>query len=455
MEYVILALCIVSLIISLTTLILSLRKGAHSDSSEVKRIVNESLSSLSKTVSELVAEKTAGTIKEIEFNIKSLTEGYAKLRDNQNTFTSDFGKTNAQNYAMMSDKFNKEKDEIIEKLENNLRTLGKDVQEKLEEFKVQTKELNQTVDQNLKELREENNQKLDKINQSVNEKLQETLDSKLKDSFDNVVRQIGNVNAAVGEIKGLASDVSSLKNVLTNVKTKGVIGEVLLENIIEDFLAPSQYEKNAQIKLNKQERVEYAIKLPGKGEEPVLLAIDSKFPQAPYAKILESQTKEEAEKARKDLRASLLTYAKDVSEKYINPPRTTDFAIIFLPLEGLFLEAMKMGLFEEIQSAYRVNLTGPTTLTAFVNSLQLGFKSLQIEKKSSEVFQLLAAVKTEFGKFTQILEKTQTDINKAAEDLDKLVGARTRSINSKLKSVELIDEKEAQILLDSTVEETE
>ncbi|MBP5209566.1 MAG: DNA recombination protein RmuC [Clostridia bacterium] len=255
------------------------------------------------------------------------------------------------------------------------------------------------------EIRKDNNEKLDKINESVNEKLRQTLEEKLKDSFKSVVEGIGDVNKAVGEIKGLATDVGSLKNVLTNVKTKGILGEVILGNIIREFLTAGQFEENVATKEGSGDRVEFAVRLPGKDEQTVWLPVDSKFPYESYSILHDSADPDAIADARKRLRTELLKYAKDVSDKYIDVPNTTDFAVIFLPLEGLYLEALNLGLFEEIQSKYKVNLTGPTTFTAFINALNMGFRSLLIEKKSADVFKLLGAVKTEFGKFADALER--------------------------------------------------
>ena len=268
-----------------------------------------------------------------------------------------------------------------------------------------------------------------------------------------MVEGIGDVNKAVGEIKGLATDVGSLKNVLTNVKTKGMMGEVILGNIIREFLTAGQYEENVATKVGSSERVEFAIKLPGQKDETIYLPVDSKFPYESYSIINESTDVEQINEAKKSLRNNLLKYAKDVSEKYIDVPNTTDFAVIFLPLEGIYLEALNMGLFEEIQTKFKVNLTGPTTFTAFINSLNMGFRSLMIQKKSADVFKLLGAVKTEFGKFADALEKTQKKVNLAADELDNLVGTRTRMMNLRLRNIEALDEDESKLLIDSSDEE--
>ena len=349
----------------------------------------------------------------------------------------------------------------LEKLTNKTyKDLNEKLKEKLskelKEFTVTTKEelnkINLTLEKELKEIREDNTKKLDKINESVNEKLEKTLEGKLKQSFDNVIEQIGGVNKAIGEIKGLANDVGSLKTVLTNVKTKGIVGEVILGNIISDILTVGQYEENCVTKEKSKERVEFAIKMPSDDNSFIYLPIDSKLPLESYHKIKEAMDNGNPElikEGRSELKQSIRKYAKDINTKYIDVPNTTDFAIMFLPIEGLYIEALNMGLFEEIQREFKVNLAGPTTLTAILNSLQMGFKTLAIQKKSSDVFKLLGAVKTEFEKFAKTLQKAQQKVDEASNELDTLVGTRTRMIQSKLRSIEYLDEEESKELLET------
>lgn len=452
----------------------------------VKDSVVESINILNTSVSALVASDNKKIIEEfvkkneeVDKSIKDLLGSQSKFVEEVKLILNKYEKTqnefNEKENRLINDfkveslnKQNEQKDQIMKKLSDEIRDFkeelnkhlkesDKSIKEKLEDFQKTTKEsitsLNETVNKNLSEIREDNNKKLDKINESVNDKLQKTLEEKLKDSFKTVIEGIGSVNQAVGEIKGLATDVGSLKNVLTNVKTKGIMGEVILGNIIRDFLTAGQYEENIATKKGSTERVEYAIKLPGTKDEVIYLPVDSKFPYEPYSIISQSSDVNEINEARKKLRLNLLSYAKDVSEKYIDVPNTTDFAVIFLPLEGLYLEALNMGLFEEIQSKYKVNLTGPTTFTAFINSLNMGFKSLMIQKKSADVFKLLGAVKTEFEKFATALDKTQKKFNDAADELDKLVGTRTRMLNSKLKTIDSLGEEETKLLLGDSSKE--
>ncbi len=340
--------------------------------------------------------------------------------------------------------FNETNEKISIKLKNELDSINT-------QLKTVITDLKEDLNVNLRNIREENNLHLNRINDSVNEKLEKTLDGRLKQSFDNVVEQIGGVNKAIGEIKGIASEVGSLKTILTNGKTKGIVGEVILGNIIENMLTTEQYVENFASYKNSQDRVEYAIKMPGNGDDFVYLPIDSKFPLVSYQKIQQGQDEgivELIKEGRKELEKAIKEYAKDISTKYINVPLTTEFAVMFLPVEGLYVETLNLGLFEELQSKYKVTIVGPTTLTALLNALQMGFKTLTIQKKSSEVFKLLGAVKTEFKKFAETLEKTQKKVNDASSELDKLVGTRTRQIESKLRNIEVIDSVEASKLLD-------
>lgn len=430
---------------------------------------------MANPISLLVAEKNSALmdtlnkkVKEINDKIDSLIKSQSELTKDQYDFKERLIKLfNSENQKLMqmigdfekrfSDDNAKQKEEIMNKLSSEIKEFNKAVKETLDDFKKTNNEsldkLSEVVNKNLGDIRKDNNEKLDKINESVNEKLQKTLEEQLKNSFESVVQGIGDVNKAVGEIKGLATDVGSLKNVLTNVKTKGIMGEVILGNIIREFLTAEQYEENVATKEGSRDHVEFAIKLPGKQNETVYLPVDSKFPYEPYSIMHESSDIDEINEAKKIFRSNLLKYAKDVSEKYIDVPNTTDFAVIFLPLEGLYLEALNMGLFEEIQTKYKVNLTGPTTFTAFINSLNMGFRSLMIQKKSADVFKLLGAVKTEFGKFAESLEKTQKKFNAAADELDNLVGTRTRMINSKLKSFDALDEETSKLLIEGSDEQ--
>lgn len=284
----------------------------------------------------------------------------------------------------------------------------------------------------------ENIRQLDNIRETVDEKLQKTLEERITQSFKTVSDRLEQVHKGLGEMQTLASGVGDLKKVLSNVKTRGILGEIQLGSILEQILSPEQYEENVKTRASGNERVEFAVKMPGSGDDFVYLPIDAKFPGDTYEALMnayETGDKALVDAASKNLENAVKKAAKDIHDKYIEPPYTTDFAIMFLPFEGLYAEVVKSGLTEKLQRDYKVNIAGPTTMAALLNSLQMGFKTLTIQKRSSEVWKVLAAAKTEFGKFQIVIEKTQQRLNQANEELDKLVGVRTRSINRTLKSI--------------------
>ncbi|MBQ4510744.1 MAG: DNA recombination protein RmuC [Clostridia bacterium] len=329
------------------------------------------------------------------------------------------------------------------------------VNEKLENQAKSTQERLNNIDNNvsksLSDIRRENNEKLNEIQKAVDEKLQKTLDERIKSSFESVVTQIGNVNKAIGEIRSIADDVGSLKNILSNVKTKGIAGEVILGSIIGEILSPEQYETNYATKVGSRDVVEFAIKIPN-GDGYIFLPVDSKFPLECYNKLKDAYDNADKgliESARKDLARQIKNEAKTIATKYIDVPNTTDFAIMFLPTESLYIEAIEMGLFEECQRDFRVNIAGPTTLSAIINALRLGFNSLEIQKRSGEVFMLLGAVKTEFEKFAEALSSTQKKLTQAEDELENLVGTRTRQMQKKLKEIGSLSPEEAKNIIDS------
>ncbi|MDO9565410.1 MAG: DNA recombination protein RmuC [Candidatus Desulfaltia sp.] len=301
-----------------------------------------------------------------------------------------------------------------------------------------------TIDSRIRELQEDNSKKLEQMRAVVDEKLQLTLETRIGESFKQVSERLERVYKGLGEMRSLAAGVGDLKKVLTNVKTRGTWGEIQLGNILEQILTPDQYEVNVATKKNSDDRVEFAIKLPGRGvdkEQIVWLPIDSKFPQEDYQRLLDAQEeadKELVERSSKNLEMCIKAEAKKIKEKYLDPPNTTDFGIMFLPVEGLYAEVLRMpGLFDFLQREYRINVTGPTTLAALLNSLQMGFKTLAIERRSSEVWELLGRVKTEFDKFGSMLDKTKKKLQEAANTIDQ-AELRTRVIKSKLKKVQEI-----------------
>lgn len=301
--------------------------------------------------------------------------------------------------------------------------------------------IERTLDTRMTDLKTANEEKLQSIQEVVNEKLEKNLNERLKQSFDSLISEISNVNQAVGEIKNMTKEVGSLRNVLTNVKTRGIVGEVVLGNLIEDVLTKDQYDENVITKSGSNERVEYAIKMPGKGDKTVYMPVDSKFPLEDYRMIkeaIEDGNKDKLSEGRKNLKAKIRAFSKDIRDKYIDVGNTTDFGILFLPIESLYAEVADMGLVEEIQRQYRIVIVSPSTFQALLNALQMGFKSVSIEKKSVEITELLFNVKKQFDSFADALSKTQTSINKASTDLESLVGTRTRQLRRQLEKIEAV-----------------
>jgi len=294
---------------------------------------------------------------------------------------------------------------------------------------------------------------LEKMRETVDEKLQKTLEQRLGQSFELVSKQLESVQKGLGEMQTLAQDVGGLKRVLSNVKTRGVMGEIQLGNILEQIMAPEQYETNVKTKKSSGDHVEFAIKLPGRDQNDgqVYLPIDAKFPQEAYHLLqlaYDEANAQKVEEATKTLVTSIRKFAKDISDKYLDPPFTTDFGIMFLPVEGLYAEVVRnTDLMEQLQREYKIIVTGPTTLAAILNSLQMGFKTLAIQKRSSEVWQILGAVKTEFGKFGGILEKARKKIDEAGNEIDTLVGTRSRAIERRLRQVQELPAAESSLLL--------
>jgi DNA recombination protein RmuC len=300
-------------------------------------------------------------------------------------------------------------------------------------------ELRLAVEEQLRRLQEDNARQLERMRQTVDEQLQGTLEKRLGESFKIVSERLEQVHKGLGEMQSLASDVGSLQRVLTNVKTRGGWGEIRLAALLEQVLAPDQYAANVQVNPASRNTVEFAIRMPGAGEEPVWLPVDSKFPDADYQRLLDAQENGERshiEAATKDLLNAIRKSASDIGGKYIEPPYTTDFAILFLPTEGLYAEIIRQpGLVQELQQKYRMLVAGPTTFAALLNSLQMGFRTLAIQKRSSEVWEVLGKVKTEFGKFGDVLTKVQKKLDEASNHIEK-VSVRTRAIQKNLKEVE-------------------
>ncbi len=303
--------------------------------------------------------------------------------------------------------------------------------------------IRQTTTSMLEKLQKDNADKLEKMRETVDEKLNKTLEERLTQKFQLISSQFETVQKGFGEMQGLVSGVDELKRALSNVKTRGIMGEIQLGRILEEILSPDMYLKEVPTRPGSSERVEYAIRLPGDGNHPLFLPIDSKFPLEDYYTVLtayDTNDMKQVDAALKVLETKIERFADDIASKYIEVPYTTNFAVLFLPVEGLFAEAIRRGLVEKLQTKYNVVLAGPTTMAALLNSLQIGFKTLAIQKKSQEVWHVLANARSEFDKFADVLAKAQEKIQSAGSELDRLIGTRTRMIQSKLKNLETLGE---------------
>jgi DNA recombination protein RmuC len=368
---------------------------------------------------------------------KSIRDDFQRNREESNKIAKESRDELTSALIKFSDKF------AIEVKEFN-----KNTGEKLDKIR-------DTVESKLQSIQEDNSRKLEKMRETVDEKLHKTLETRLGESFKIVSENLEKVQKGLGEMQSLATGVGDLKKVLSNVKTRGVLGEYQMENILEQILTTSQYEKNVKTKPDSDAFVEFAIRLPGKDDiaKQVWLPLDSKFPTEDYQILMDAHEISDVAKietARKELAKKIKLFARDIKEKYIDPPNTTDFAIMFLPVEGLYAEVLRdSGLFETLQRDYRIIVTGPTTLSALLSSLQMGFRTLAIEKRSSEVWEILGAVKTEFGKFGDILERTRKKLTEATDVVDK-AGVRSRAIERKLKDVQELPPSKAVKMLDDT-----
>lgn len=320
----------------------------------------------------------------------------------------------------------------LAQLEERLKTFSLTNEQQLDNIR-------HSVENRLNYIQEDNNKKLEEMRKTVDERLQQSIEEKMNRSFSLVNERLEQVYKGLGEMQSLAVGVGDLKKVLSNVKTRGILGEIQLSAILNEILSPEQYEENVATKKGSKNVVEFAVKLPSDDDKFIYLPIDSKFPGDTYAALRDAI--DEGDKIKIDLAAKALitrikSEAKDIHDKYIDPPYTTEFAIMFLPFEGLYSEAVNRGLVEILQRDYKVNIAGPSTMAALLNSLQMGFKTLAVQKRSAEVWEILGAVKQEFDKFGDVLEATQQRLDQANKELDKLVGVRTRQIQRKLKDVQ-------------------
>ncbi|MFV9645845.1 MAG: DNA recombination protein RmuC [Desulfobacterales bacterium] len=420
----ILLIFIVLLIIVLLVFLLALIKRKSDDGFKKIAADIDVLGNIHNNIERMVKDEIARNREESSANAKQAREELSgALKDSSDSLL----KRMTENAGMQKDQ-----------LDSFSRLLGD--MTRINEEKFDT--MRATIDSRLRELQEDNSKKLEQMRAVVDEKLQLTLETRIGESFKQVSERLEQVYKGLGEMRSLAAGVGDLKKVLTNVKTRGIWGEIQLGNILEQILTRDQYEVNVATKKNSDDRVEFAVKLPGKGvdkEQIVWMPIDSKFPQEDYQRLLDAQEaadKELAERSIKNLEMRIKAEAKEIKEKYLDPPNTTDFGIMFLPVEGLYAEVLRRpGLSDFLQREYRITVTGPTTLAALLNSLQMGFRTLAVEKRSSEVWELLARVKTEFGKFGDMLAKTKKKLQEAANNID-LAEIRTRVIEGKLKKVQ-------------------
>lgn len=334
--------------------------------------------------------------------------------------------------------------ELMTYMQMSFQTLHQTMSEGTMQNEQKLENIRTTMENRIYALQQDNHQQLERMRQTVDEKLQQTLEERISKSFESVRRSLEEVYKGLGEMQSLASGVGDLKKVLSNVKTRGILGEIQLGAILEQILSKEQYEENVCTRREGNERVEFAVKMPGEGGQSIWLPIDAKFHGDTYANLMsayETGDQQAVVQARRMLADALRKSAKDIHDKYIDPPATTDFAVLFLPFEGLYAEAVNLGAMEALQREHRVMVAGPATMAALLNSLQMGFKTLAIQKHSGQVWNILGAVKSEFDKFGDVLAATQQRLNQANEELDKLVGTRTRSIQRTLRSVQELAEE--------------
>lgn len=398
-EILLIVLCTSALIISIIGVILILKKNygnAQADPDEIASIVRNEIGGQMSTQRQELSTQIQSTVKN------------------------------------MGDMISANQTDKMSQLEERIKTFSLENEQKLENIR-------HSVEKRLEYLQNDNNRQLEKMRETVDEKLQKTLEEKMNKSFSLVNERLEQVYKGLGEMQNLAVGVGDLKKVLSNVKTRGILGEIQLKSILSEILSPEQYQENIATKKGSKNVVEFAIKLPADDDSVVYLPIDSKFPGDTYANLrdaIEKGDKDEIDASVKVLVATIKSEAKDIHDKYIDPPNTTEFAIMFLPFEGLYSEVVNRGLVEVLQRDYKVNIAGPSTMAALLNSLQMGFKTLAVQKRSAEVWEVLGGVKQEFDKFNDVLVQTQQRIDQANKELDKLVGVRTRQIQRKLKNIQ-------------------
>ncbi|TPW75797.1 DNA recombination protein RmuC [Schumannella soli] len=466
MELLLVALLIVNLAISAIALVVALRSRATSgpavaadtqQNAEVRRDLAEQRQELMGLLRQDRDERGQAH-RELQ---RDLAEQAKQARDAAALLTESVGQQMTALRQESESKLEKVRETVDEKLRTTLTTSLKENADKVEALTAAntTKhdELQTLLRGQMEKLQTSNEAKLEKMRETVDEKLQGTLEKRLGESFALVSKRLEEVQKGLGEMQNLASDVGGLKRVLTNVKNRGGWGEVQLSRQLEDILTPDQYDENVAVRPGSSERVEFAVKLPGKDENGtvIYLPIDSKFPQEDYERLLDAQElgeKSAIDDAAKRLERAILEQAKTIQSKYIDPPNTTDFAILYLPTEGLFAEVVRRaGLASRLQSEHRILITGPTTLMSLLNSLQMGFRTLAIEKRSSEVWQILAAAKAEFQKYGQVWSKLEKQLQTAQNTVQE-AGRRTRAVERKLRVVESLPLESGMSGLDELVD---
>ena len=456
------------LAITILLLIIVLLRGKNTNNNkELQSTIQESQEKTERALREQIQSSAQSTRQELGSNFSQFQQNMAAqitsvatVQNNQiDTFAQQLVKLNDSNAQQLEnmrlaliEQSKTAREEQSTSIKQFAETLNQSITALTESNAQRLNEIRNTLEQKIQQLQADNAGKLEEMRKTVDEKLHATLEQRLGESFKQVSERLEKVHQGLGEMQQLAIGVGDLKRVLTNVKTRGTWGEVQLEMVLEQMLTPDQYAKNVETIPNSGERVEFAIKLPGKEDDkqPVWMPIDAKFPKEQYERLLDAAERADAEgvaQAGKELERAIKTEAKTIAEKYLSPPLTTDFAILFLPTEGLYAEVMRRpGLADDLQRTHRVTIAGPSTLSALLNSLQMGFRTLMLEKRSSEVWQVLGAVKTEFGKFGDVLAATKTALERAAKNIDS-AEVRTRQMNKKLKFVEAIPSDVAQNLL--------
>ena len=390
-----------------------------------------------------VVFKSKGSSKLDEKDKREIVESFDR---NIGLIANSMNETQKVGNAAVVDTIKHFQDNLTERQEG----LEKRVMALIDQMDRRMQEMRESNEKSIKNMQEDNNKQLDLMRATVDEKLSKTLDDRFKQSFEILSEQLAKVHKSLGEMQNIATDVGSLTRMLSNVKTTGIFGEIQLGAIFDQMLTKDQYETNF-VTADGHEPVEYAVKLPGQADgEFIYLPVDSKFPYTIYSDMQEAYEKNEfdvVKQKREQLKNTIKAMAKDIQEKYIFPPKTTNFAIMFLPVEGLFAEVAKMGLIEELQNKFNVTVAGPTTMSTLLNSMQMGFRTLAIQKKSGEVWKILGAVRTQFDNYNKVVTEIQKKFEDTSKKFDELVGTRTRKIVSSLKNVDKIDNSQAVELL--------